>query len=178
MKTPALYGFISALAGAVLNLILYFSGLHSDPAKVATAQAIGWLGTVIFIVCLVLAVRARRAEVPASQPFGYGSALWTGTQMAFVSAVLGAIFYYCYVRFINPALVDVLFQAQDEKLQAKGLSGPALDRAEGFMRTMLQPGVSSFTFVLFAFPIGFVLALIVAAFVRRPESTTPPPLQS
>lgn len=176
MKTPALYGFISALAGAVLNLILYFSGLHSDPAKVATAQAIGWLGMVIFIVCLVLAVRARRAEVPATQAFGYGSALGVGTQVALVSAVLGAIFYYCYLRFINPGFVDVLFQAQDEKLQAKGVSGPALDRAEGFMRTMLQPGVSSITFVIAAFVMGFILALIVAAFIRRPEPTQPPPI--
>jgi hypothetical protein len=178
MKTPALFGFISALVGFVLNLILFFAGLHSDPAKIGTAQAIGWIGFVIFVVCQVLAVRGRRSEVPATQPFGYGSALWAGTVMAAVSSVLGSVFYYCYAKFINPGLTDVLYQAQDEKLQAKGLSGPALDRAEGAIHTMLQPGIASISFVFFVFILGFLTALVVAAFIRRPEGSVPPPIQA
>jgi hypothetical protein len=65
MKTCSLYGFISALAGALLALALYFTGFHSDPAKLPAAKAIGLCaGLAIVITCLVLGVKARRAEIP------------------------------------------------------------------------------------------------------------------
>jgi len=38
MKTYLTYGFAMAIAGALLSLVLYFLGYHSDPAKFATAQ--------------------------------------------------------------------------------------------------------------------------------------------
>src|ERR1019366_1394786 len=41
MKTCSLYGFLSALAGALLLLALYFLGFHSDPAKLSAAKWIG-----------------------------------------------------------------------------------------------------------------------------------------
>src|SRR5579862_5989638 len=158
MKTPALFGFISALAGAVLTLILYFAGFHSDATKMAIAQSIGtWVGLLIFVVCQVLAVRGRRAEWPATQPFGYGSALWAATQMAFVAAILSSAFSFCYMKFINPGFAEVALQAQMDKAQAKGISGPALDRMESATRTFLQPGLAAIVNLFVLFIIGFLI---------------------
>ncbi|HEY1765762.1 MAG TPA: DUF4199 domain-containing protein [Opitutaceae bacterium] len=179
MKTPALFGFISALAGAVLTLVLYFAGFHSEAAKMAVAQSIStWVGLLIFTVCQVLAVRGRRTEVPASQPFGYGSALWAATQMAFVAAILSSAFSFCYMKFINPGFADIALQAQMDKAQAKGISGPTLDRMESVTRTFLQPGIAATVNLFVLFIIGVVIGLIVAGFVRRTEANTPPPIQA
>ncbi len=172
MKTSSFYGFISALAGALLTLVLYFAGYHTDPAKFGTAQAIGYLGIVIFVVCLVLGIKARRAEVPAGQSFGYGCALGVGTQIALVAAALSAVFNFFYFKYINPGFADIIVQSKLDQLQAKGISGADLDRAESMTRTMLHPlPASIFNFIGF-FVIGFLLALIAAAFLKR---STPPP---
>ncbi len=172
MKTSSFYGFISALAGALLTLVLFFAGYHTDPAKFGAAQAIGYLGIVIFVVCLVLGIKARRAEVPAGQGFGYGSALGVGTQITLVAAALSAVFNFFYFKYINPGFADIIVQSKLDQLQAKGMSGAELDKAESVTRMMLHPlPASIFNFIGF-FVIGFLLALIAAAFLKRP---TPPP---
>src|SRR5271154_1826271 len=97
MKTCALYGFIIALADALLVLALFFLGFHSDPVKLAAAKWIGGvLALAIGITFTVLGVKARRAEVPEAEGFGYGSALGAGVQVSIVACVLSSIFNYVY----------------------------------------------------------------------------------
>jgi hypothetical protein len=177
MKTCSLYGFISALAGALLALALYFLGFHSDPAKLPAAKAIGICGGLaIVITCSVLGVKARRAEIPEDQGFGYGRALWTGMQIAIVSSFLTAIFNYLYFAFINPAFIDIMLQDQMDKLQAKGISGAQLEQVEKVSRFMMSPGMQSVFTLIGGLIIGFLISLIVAAFLKRPEPAGPPPV--
>jgi len=177
MKTSALYGFVSALAGAFLIMILYFTGMHSDPAKLALA---GWIGGVcglgIGITCIVLGVKARRADTPADKAFGYGQALWAGTQVAAVSAVLSSIFTYCYYAFINPGLLELMVQDKISKLEASGVSSDKIEKAEAGMRMLMGPAPQAIVGVIAGFIFGFIIALIVAAVVQKRAPSGPPPL--
>jgi hypothetical protein len=175
MKTCSLYGFISALAGAFLTLVIYFLGLNSDPAKLTTAGWIsGLFGIVIAVVCVVLGVKARRAEVPVSDPFGYGSALGAGVLISVVSSVLSSIFAYAYYAFINPGLNEILLQNAATKLEASGVSGDRLEKIEAFNKWMMRPGVEAVTALIYIFIIGVIISLIVAAILKRPDPNTPP----
>src|SRR5271157_6323037 len=174
MKTCSLYGFISALAGAVLALVLYFLGFHSDPAKLSAAKWIGGLGGIaIAIACTALGVKARREEVPEAEGFGYGSALGAGMQVTLVSSILSSIFNYAYLVFINPGFTDVILQDTMDKLQAKGMSGAQLEQAEKFSRFMMGPGIQSVTALIGILFAGFIISLIVAAFLKRPAPAGP-----
>lgn len=175
MKTCSLYGFISALAGALLGIVLYFLGYHSDPAKLAAAQLIGGCtGFAIIVACIALGTSARRAEMPQEQGFGYGAALLAGTQISIVSAFLSGVFNYAYLAFINPGFAEILLQDKMDKLQAKGVSGADLDRAESITRTMLHPLPAAIFGLIYLFIVGFLVALVVSAFVRRPAPSGPP----
>ena len=102
MKTCSLYGFISALAGAFVTLILYFLGFHSDISKLTAASWIGGLlGLAVTVVCLVLGVRARRDETPKDAEFGYGKAMWAGTLITFVASILSSVFTWTYYAFLT-----------------------------------------------------------------------------
>jgi hypothetical protein len=174
MKTCALYGFISALAGAFLTLIEFFLGLHSDASKLPVANWVGGIsGLAIFITCLTLGVRARRGEVPAMDGFGYGRALWAGILVSFFSSVLGALFNFAYNSFINPALSDIILQDRLAKLESSGMSGDKLDKAESITRFMLSPVPESVYFLVMGLVIGLIVSLIVAAIVKR-EAALPP----
>jgi hypothetical protein len=169
MKTCALYGFISSLAGAFLILALYFLGFHSDQAKLGAAKWIGGIGGLaIGVTCTALGVKARRDEVPASEEFGYGSALWAGVVISFVASVLSALFTYAYHAFINTGFSEILIQDAMSKLEAKGISGPALDKMEAFNRFMFTPVWEAVIALVFGFIFGVLLSLIIAAFVKRP----------
>jgi hypothetical protein len=172
MKTCALYGFISALGGAFLTLILFFAGFHSDPAKLAAATWVGGLGGLgIAITCLALGIKARRQEVPANQEFGYGAALGAGFLISVVSSLLSAIFTYVYYSFINPAFIDIILQDKMAKLEASGVSGDRLDKAEAGMKMFMGPIPQAVSVVIGGIIIGVLISLIVAAILKRP---TPP----
>jgi len=177
MKTCSLYGFILAVTTAVLTLILYFLGLHSDPAKLGAAKWIGGVGALaISVTVTVLGVKARRAEVPEAEGFGYGRAVGAGTQIAVVASVLGAIFNYAYMAFINTGYAEVLLQDQMDKLQAKGLSAAQIEQAEKMTRMFMGPVATSIFALIFGVIFGVIIALIVAAFLKRPSRQAPPPI--
>jgi uncharacterized protein DUF4199 len=182
MKTCALYGFFAALAGAFLNLILFFTGFHSDPAKLAAAGVIGIIaGLAIGITCTVLGVKARRAEVPATEEFGYGKALGAGFMVSLVAAFLTSIFTYCYYAFINPAFIDIVVQDKIAKLEAKGMSSDQLEKAQAGMRMFMGPVPQAIFGFIGGLIFGLIIALIVAAFLKRPAqapalAAQPPPL--
>src|ERR1019366_4642334 len=97
MKTHLTYGSAMAGAGFVLVLVLYILGFHSDAAKISPAQWIqGVLGFGIGIACIVLGTKARRANVPAEDDFGYGSALGAGVMITLFAALLGLVTNFVY----------------------------------------------------------------------------------
>lgn len=179
MKHCLLFGFISALASAVLTLVLYFAGFHSDVAKLGAANWIGGLANLfVGISCVVLGTKAVRQDFPPGEPFGYGSALWAAFRTAAVASVLGAVFSYCYFAFINPDFSDVLLQDKMQKLEASGVSGAKLEQAEAMTKMFLAPGPAAIFGLVVGLFFALIIALIVAAFLKRPAQAdaVPPPL--
>jgi hypothetical protein len=175
MKTSSLYGVAIAVADALLVLVLFFLGFHSDQAKLPAAQLIGGIGALaIGVTFTVLGIKARRAEVPESEPFGYGRALWAGVQVSFVACLLSAIFNYAYFAFINPGLSDIIVQAQLDKMAARGMGDAQIERATQFVRFMWSPGMYAVQTLVGGFIFAFIISLIIAAFLTRAESTEPP----
>lgn len=171
MKTYLTYGFAMALAGALVTLVLFFLGFHSDPAKVQTGN---WISTplliIITVVCLVLGTKARRAEVPATEEFGYGRALGSGVMIVLFSALFGIVTTLLYATVINPGFADVLVQAQAAQMEAKGIGSAQIEQMEKGMRFMMKPPMMAvFGFVSTMFW-GAVVALITSAFLRRPAA--------
>jgi hypothetical protein len=182
MKTYALYGFFSALGAAFLNLILFFTGFHSDPAKLTAASLIGGFGGLaIAVTCMVLGVKARRAEIPANEEFGYGRAVGAGFMVGLVSSILSAIFTYAYDAFINPGFLDIVSQDKLSKMEASGASSDQLEKAQAGMKFIMTPVLQSVFVIIGGVIFGLIIALIVGAFLRRSAqapalSPQPPPL--
>lgn len=177
MKTSLTYGAGMALAGALLVFVLYFLGFHSDVERLPVGQKIQMIGgTVILAGGLIFGIRARRAETPPEEPFGYGRALGAGTLIALFSSLFGAIFSYIYSAFINPAFPELMVRSEVAKLEAQNLAPEAIEGAEKFIRMMSSPAASMVFGFIIGFVMSFIAALIVAAFIRRPASDVPPPI--
>lgn len=175
MKTYLTYGFVWALGTTLLTLILHFLGYHSDPAKLGSAQLIMFLaGTTITVASIILGTKARRAETPSSEDFGYGSAFVAGLMISLFAAIFSVGTNYLYGQVINPDFQEVMVQAQITKMEAKGMSGAQLEQAEQLMRKMSAPAFQMSMAFVVTMIFGTVISLITAAFLKRRASDHPP----
>jgi hypothetical protein len=175
MKTYLTYGFAIALAGALLNLILYFAGFHSDPSKLTAAQVLGGvIGIAITVIGIVLGTRARRAETPPTEEFGYGRALVAGIMISLFAALLGIVTGYIYLHVINSGFNDLIVQSKISEMEAKGLGGPQLEQMEKMLRLMTSAPVQAAMGFLGAMFFGTLVSLITAAVLKRSTSEQPP----
>ena len=175
MKTYLSYGSAMAGAGFVLTLALYILGFHSDPSKLTAAQWIqSCLGLGISVTCIVLGTKARRAQVPATDEFGYGSALGAGVMISLFSALLALVTTFLYFGVSNPNFVEVMLRAQAATLEAQGRSADQIEQIQKisgtFMKLPMQMVFGFFGSLLF----GTIISLISAAFLKRNPDELPP----
>jgi hypothetical protein len=174
MKTTLIYGAAMAFAGTLLACILYFAGFHDSLEKLKTAQTIGMVaGILIWVAGLFLGLRARRAEVPANEAFGYGRALGNGALISLWASLFGTLGHILYMTVINPDMRDLIVRGELAKMEEKGIPAAQIEQAEGMVRMMTGPIPQGIIVFIFSFVICFVLALIISAFVQRPESGPP-----
>ena len=168
METYLKFGGAMAGGGFLISVVLFLVGMHSDPAKLATAQWIqGCLGLAIGIACVVLGTKEKRATVPMTEEFGYGSALGAGVMVTLFGALIGLVTTILYMQVINPGFGDVIMQAQVAKWEAMGMSGARIEQAEGMMKKMMSPPIQAAFGFLGGMLFGTIISLISAEFLKR-----------
>ena len=177
MKTYVTYGFYMALAGLLLSLAFFFLGFHATAAKMQSTQIINTIGLLaIAISILAFGIKARRADVPATEEFGYGRAVLAGFLITLWACLFGIITNYLYFQLINPGITDIMVQAQMDKLEAKGLSGAQLEQAEKMTRMFMKPAMFAVVGFLGGLFWGTLISLVTAAFLKRKTTDAVPPL--
>ncbi len=164
MSTKFVYALILTISGAVLNLLLYFTGYQTE--KLATGQYLQWIGFVIMIVVLWLGIKAVREE-SSQQALTYGQCLGTGVLISFYSGLMSSAYSYIHFKFVNPNFADYQLELIRAKWAAAGMSDAQMEKAEGFTRMMMGPGVQAIMTPIMVVVIGLVISLILAAFLKR-----------
>lgn len=168
MKTSLMYGFVMALGASLVSLAFLFTGFHDEPDKMQLSQNISIvLNSLIAIACIVLGMREKRALTPATDNWGYGSALGTGLLISLWGTLFATIYTFCYFSFINPAINELIYQTQVAKMEEAGMSAADIANAEPMMRKMMNPviiSVMSFFMILF---FNAVISFIAAIFVKN-----------
>jgi hypothetical protein len=176
MKTYLVYGFIAAVANALLTFAMYLFGFHEAEKLDVGNLIVMPVGLAIGIFCIVLGTKARRAEIGPAEDFSYGRALGAGVMISLLSGLFGLITSGVYFGVINPDLGDVMASAQIAKMEAKGVSGDALEGAEKAMKFMMNPTMLTIMGFFGALMNGLIISLIAAAFLKRKASDLPPSL--
>lgn len=172
MKPSVTYGFLIALAGLVLSLLMFFTGFHTDVEKFQSglAKAIGMvLPLVIGIAGLALAMRETRSQ-RTPENWSYGSAFGTGVMTALFAALFSAVTTYTYVAIINPNFSDLVYQAQVAAMEAKNVPAEQIERAEPMMRKWMSPVMMTAFGTVMGLIWSVILSLIVAIFFRKPAA--------
>jgi hypothetical protein len=169
MKTYVTHGLYIALAGLVVALLMFVTGMHSDAAKLALSSGIRtvchWGCGILFIA---LAVRERRAAADPARAFAYGDALWAGVATALWTALFDLVWVTLYFAVIDPHMNEILLQNTMAKYQAHGMDGARLDQMERIMHYAFTPWAQAGIVAFGAVIGGTIVALVVAACLQRP----------
>ncbi|MEM9982273.1 MAG: DUF4199 domain-containing protein [Bacteroidota bacterium] len=152
------YGLMVGLAAIIYGILLQITGL-------ASVTGLQWLGGVITIVGMVLAMKYYKESNGGYMTFSQG--LGVGTILAAVSGVLSSIFTLIYIRFIDDSQIQIAIEKAEEDLEARGFSDEQMEEAMEMTRMMTTPEAIFLSGILGSILIGFILALIIALFMKK-----------
>ncbi|MBI2497694.1 MAG: DUF4199 domain-containing protein [Opitutae bacterium] len=164
MSTKFIYALTLTICGAVLNLLLYFTGFQTE--KLATGQYLQWIGFVIMVAVLWLGIKAVREE-SEGRCLTYGQGVGAGVLISLYSGLMNSVYTYIHFKFVNPEFVDYQLALIREKWAAAGLSDGQMEQAEKVTRMLMGPGVQACLAPIIAVLFGLILSLIISAFLKR-----------
>ncbi|MFD2935741.1 DUF4199 domain-containing protein [Spirosoma flavum] len=153
------WGAILGLALMGITLVMYLTDQATNPWF--SGLTIGAM--VAFLIIAMRDYRSLNAGYMA-----YGEGLSVGSLASAVAGILSSAFVTFYNVVIDPTIQQKAFEQAREKMEEQGtMSDESIDQAMEWSQKLQSPG---FTFIAGVFGtlfIGFLLSLIVAAFIRR-----------
>lgn len=164
MSTKFIYALILSITGALLNLLLFFTGFQTE--KLAIGQHFQWLGVAIMIAVLWLGVKAVREESP-HKAISYGKGVGTGVLISLYSGLMSAVYNFIHFKFVNPSFSEYQLALIRSKWEAAGMSDTQMDQAEKVTRAMMGPVATAIMTPIMAVLFGLICSLIIAAILKR-----------
>lgn len=153
------YGLICGVISIIYSLILNITDLA------LTNRTLGWVSFIILIAAIWLAMREYKRQ--NNNYMSYGQGLSIGTLVTVVSSILGAIFTYIYVKFIDTGFIDKMRQMQVTELEKKGMNDDQIEQAVAVSEKMMTPEMIVVFAVVGGLFFGFLLSLIISAIMKR-----------
>jgi hypothetical protein len=164
MSTTLLYALVMAVAQIVVNLISFFLGYQTD--RMSSGGWFGFVQLAVSILVLVLGIKAVRDEQEGKY-MTYGKGVGTGVLIVLYSTIIGVIYSYIHLTYINPNFPDYFVEASRTKWVAAGMSESAMENAEKGVRWFTRPLVWSAFGAIMSIVFGTVISLLVAIFLKR-----------
>ena len=171
MGTKFTYALTLTIIGAVLNLLLYFTGYQTE--KLATGQHLQWLNLVLTFVVLWLGIKAVREESPGKY-LSYGKGVGTGVLISLFSGLMSAVYTFIHFKFVNTEFVDYNMELMRAKWEQAGMSADQMEKAEGFARMFMGSVSMAIMTPIMAVLFGLILSLIISIFLKRPAPPEAP----
>ncbi|ALD20415.1 DUF4199 domain-containing protein [Hymenobacter sp. DG25A] len=157
------YGVLTGLVSIIYTFILLATRQEGN-------TPLGLLAFVIWIGGIWMAHKYYKANNEGFMSYGQG--LTIGMILSLVSGVMGAIFRYVYMEFIDPAAVQRGVDLARTKMEQQGnLSDEQIDQAVAMSQKFSVGPVGLVIAIVFAVLIGLILSLIISAITKntRPE---------
>ncbi|MCE7067932.1 DUF4199 domain-containing protein [Dyadobacter sp. CY326] len=152
------YGVLTSVVIMIFTTIINVSGLAEN-------KMLSSLSFIFMIVGIVLAMKDFKRQNRGYISFGEG--LGVGTLASAVMGVLSAAFSMFYTEFIDNTMLAQAMDKVREDMERKGKDDAEIDMAMELSQKFMSPGIMfTMTVVLYVIT-GLVIALIVAAIIRR-----------
>jgi len=156
------YGVLTGLVSIIVSFALNIAHLEQSPAK--------WLSLLILIAGVYMAQKFYKQQNAGYMSYGEGMGI--GMVLSAVSGVMGAVFSYIYMNFIDTDMpARMLEKARSDMESRGGASDEQIDQAMQMTAKFMTPVAMSVFVVIFSLLTGLLVSLVVSAIVKtsKPE---------
>ena len=154
-----IWGIIIGLVSIVYSVILYM-------ADQVFNQTLGYLGLLVLVAGLVLAVKSYRDNVLEGE-ISFGKAFGFGVLISLISGILIAIYSYLLYTVIDPDLQEKMFEMAAERMLEQGVPEGQIDQALEISKRFMNPIITSIGQIFSTTLIGTIISLVVAAIFKK-----------
>lgn len=154
------YGLLTGVVSVILSLILYVSGLEQSPAR--------WLSFLVLGGGIFLAHKFFKEHNAGFMSYGQGLSI--GATLSGIAGVLGAIFTYLYINFIDTEFIGRAMEKARADMEARGnLTDEQIEQGLTMTARFMTPGLLFIGAILGTLFFGFLLSLLIAAITKNPR---------
>lgn len=162
-KNAVNYGIIAGILSVAFSLIQWLLGL----------MEVQWLGVIPFlIVGFIIFIGAKNWRDRFNGGWmSYGEAFKTGFFIILISSIIGILYQYVFLNFIDPGfLAAQLANAEEAILESNpNISDADLDRAMEMTATFTSTTMITVMGLVMSLLFGTILSAIVAIFVKKED---------
>jgi ABC-type antimicrobial peptide transport system permease subunit len=155
------YGLISGAVIIIYSLILFIAGQHMN-------KFLGWISYVILIGGMVYGTLEYRKKYQGGF-MTFGQAFQSCFFIGLVAGVLGTIYMFFFVNYINPGFVNEVLEQAKTSMQDQNLTEDQMDAALQWTRKFTSPLLMTITSIVTYSIMSVVLGLIVALFLKKED---------
>ena len=154
------YGLVMAVIS-----IAYFVILNT--AGVDMTQGIGRWGSLVFYAGIIFLAQ-KNFKDQGDSFMSYGQGMGISFWISLVSSVIGSIFTYLYVKFIDTGYIQQMMDKQREQMEAAGnLSEDQIDNAMTMNAKFMNPEMILIFGVIGGIIMILIVGLIVTIFTQK-----------
>lgn len=161
------YGLLLALATIVLSVIVYVMGMHLDQPWWQSL-----LNFVFMITAIMYGLKAYKKEGDGFLTLS--EALKTGLAISLVAGIIGSIFTYLFVTFIEPDFIPQLLEVTQTNMinDRPQMTEAELEMAMGITEKFMTPWVMTAMGLIMSLFFGFIISLLAGLILKqnRPEN--------
>jgi hypothetical protein len=163
-STGIRYGVIAAVIGIVYFLVLNTMGVDMSQGPAS------WFRYIITLGIIFMAHVYFKNNGSGFMSYGQGVniSMWIGL----LSAVIGSVFSYIYIKFIDAGFIEMIKQNQIEQMEGKGMSEEQIDQAMKYASMFMTPEMIFVFGLVFGFLGTVVCGLIVSIFTQKKAPET------
>ena len=156
------YGFILALATIVISVIVYVMGM--------TYEQPWWQSALNFVLMAAVIAYGLKAFKAGNGGFlSLGEALKTGLAISLIAGLIGSVFTFIFIEFIEPDFAVNMLEATREKMidQNPEMTEDQMEMALGMTEKMMSPGIMVAIGIIASLFFGFIISLITGLIMKQ-----------
>ena len=153
-------GVVLGIVGVIIQLIFY--SLNQSTNQSWYMSAIPMLA---IVVAIVLTFKAFKVENESFMTIGEGLKLGIGVVM--ISTVIGVLYTYIFINFIEPDFLANMVELQRETLMSQNFSDEQIEMSIKAYEMMSSTWILIATNLIGGLFIGFIFSLIISVIMKK-----------
>ena len=158
------YGLLLGLASIGWSVLLFVMDKHVERPW--------WSGVISFLLMIVILVIGLKAFKKDNGGYmSLGEALKAGLAISLIAGILGVIFNFIFVSYIDPDVVAKTLELTEERMyeQNPNMTSEQAEMALSMTEKFMSPGIMAAIGIIATLFFGFIISLVAGLIMKRSQ---------